>query len=111
MDFELSAKTQSYLERVQSFMREHIEPVEMRYWNEILDRNNGGDWTRWTTHPLLEELKAKAKAQGLWNMFLPDEELGCGLTTLEYAPIAEALGRSMMASEVFNCSAPDTGNA
>jgi len=110
MDFELSAKTVDYLERVKTFMREHIEPVEERYWNEILDRGNGGDWTKWTTHPLLEELKAKAKAQGLWNMFLPDETLGCGLTTLEYAPIAEQLGRSMMASEVFNCSAPDTGN-
>jgi len=110
MDFEFSAKTTDYLERVKTFMREFVEPVEVRYWNEILDRNNGGNWTKWTTHPLLEELKAKAKAQGLWNMFLPDEQLGCGLTTLEYAPIAEALGRSMMASEVFNCSAPDTGN-
>jgi alkylation response protein AidB-like acyl-CoA dehydrogenase len=91
-------------------MREHIQPVEDRYWKEIAAQRNGADWTRWQVHPLLLELQARARAEGLWNMFLPDAELAPGLTTLEYAPIAEQTGRSLLAPEVFNCSAPDTGN-
>ncbi len=110
MDFEPSARSKDFLERTRRFMREHIQPVEDRYWKEIAAQRNGADWTRWQVHPLLLELQARARAEGLWNMFLPDAELAPGLTTLEYAPIAEQTGRSLLAPEVFNCSAPDTGN-
>lgn len=110
MDFEPSPKAKDYLERVKAFMAEHIEPIEEDYWKRIHERRNGGDWTAWTIPPLMEELKHKARAEGLWNMFLPDEKLGAGLSVLEYAPIAEQTGRSFMAPEVFNCNAPDTGN-
>ncbi|RFA24698.1 acyl-CoA dehydrogenase [Alkalilimnicola ehrlichii] len=110
MDFQPSAKGQDYLERVKAFMREHIEPVEKAYWDRIHAANHGGDWRRWEVPALMEELKAKARAEGLWNLFLPDAELGAGLSVLEYAPIAEQTGRSFMAPTVFNCNAPDTGN-
>jgi alkylation response protein AidB-like acyl-CoA dehydrogenase len=110
MDFEPTARSKDFLERTRRFMREHIQPVEDRYWKEIAAQQNGGDWSRWQVHPLLPELQARARAEGLWNMFLPDAELAPGLTTLEYAPIAEQTGRSLLAPEVFNCSAPDTGN-
>lgn len=110
MNFESSARSREYLERVQRFMADHIEPVETKYWHEVHQTNPDGDWTRWRVHPLVETLKAKARAAGLWNLFLPDETLGAGLSTLEYAPIAEATGRSLLAPEIFNCNAPDTGN-
>ena len=110
MNFESSARSREYLERVQRFMADHIEPVEAKYWHEVHETNPDGDWTRWRVHPLVETLKTKARAAGLWNLFLPDEKLGAGLSTLEYAPIAEATGRSLLAPEVFNCNAPDTGN-
>ncbi|MFP2959867.1 acyl-CoA dehydrogenase family protein [Myxococcus sp. 1LA] len=110
MDFEPSERGKDYLERVKRFMSEHILPAEARYHEELRATAQGGDWTTWRVPPVMEELKAKAKAQGLWNLFLPDEKLGAGLSTLEYAPIAEETGRSFIAPEVFNCSAPDTGN-
>ena len=110
MDFEHSARSNDFLERTRRFMREHIEPVEADFWADIAARRNAGDWRRWEVPLLLPELQAKARAEGLWNMFLPDPELGAGLSTLEYAPIAEHTGRSFLAPEVFNCSAPDTGN-
>src|SRR6185503_7621470 len=110
MDFEHSARSKDFLERTRRFMREHVEPVEATYWADIAARRNAGDWRRWEVHPLLPVLQARARAAGLWNMFLPDATLGPGLTTLEYAPIAEHTGRSLLAPEVFNCSAPDTGN-
>jgi acyl-CoA dehydrogenase len=91
-------------------MGEHIEPIEHDYWSGIHARNHGNDWQRWEVPPVLEELKAKARAQGLWNLFLPDAQLGAGLSTLEYAPVAEAMGSSLLAPTVFNCSAPDSGN-
>ena len=84
-------------------MDQYIYPNEQRFHKEI-ERN------RWTPAPIVEELKAKARATGLWNLFLPDSDSGAGLTNLEYAPLCEIMGRSMMAPEVFNCSAPDTGN-
>lgn len=84
-------------------MDEHIYPNEQRFHREI-ERN------RWQPSKVIEELKPKARAAGLWNLFLPDTELGAGLTNLEYAPLCETMGRSHMAPEVFNCSAPDTGN-
>ena len=110
MNFEPSARSRDFLERVRRFITEHIEPVEAQYWREVHEQNATGDWTAWRIHPTVEALKAKAKAAGLWNMFLPDAERGAGLSTLEYAPIAEATGRSLLAPEVFNCSAPDSGN-
>jgi alkylation response protein AidB-like acyl-CoA dehydrogenase len=110
MDFEPSARAKDYLERVKRFMRQHIEPVEQRYLEEVQASCPGGDWTRWKVPPVMEELKARARTEGLWNLFLPDEKLGPGLSVLEYAPIAEQTGRSFLAPEVFNCNAPDTGN-
>ncbi|HEY1086142.1 MAG TPA: acyl-CoA dehydrogenase family protein, partial [Archangium sp.] len=110
MNFEASAKSREYLQRVREFIAVHIEPMEQRYWHEVHALNEGADWRKWRVHDAIEPLKAKAKAAGLWNLFLPDEKLGAGLTTLEYAPIAEATGRSLLAPEIFNCNAPDTGN-
>jgi acyl-CoA dehydrogenase len=110
MDFEPSRKTVVTLERMRRFLREHVEPVEAEHAREVREANPDGNWRSWTVSPRLEELKSRARAQGLWNLFLPDPTLGAGLTTLEYAPIAELMGRSFLAPEVFNCSAPDTGN-
>ncbi|MCB9663246.1 MAG: acyl-CoA dehydrogenase family protein [Alphaproteobacteria bacterium] len=110
MDFEPSQRTRELQQRVAAFVAERIAPVEARLWGELHAREHGGDWTRWTTDPEVEALKAEARAAGLWNLFLPDPELGAGLTTVEYAPLAEEMGRSFLAPEVFNCNAPDTGN-
>jgi acyl-CoA dehydrogenase len=101
MNFELSDKTKELQKRLQAFMEAHIYPNERIYHAEI----NSGD--RWQPSQLSETLKSKAKAEGLWNLFLPEVS---GLTNLEYAPLAEIMGRVTWASEVFNCSAPDTGN-
>jgi acyl-CoA dehydrogenase len=103
MSFELNARTKILQSRLQEFMDAHIYPNEKRFHEEI-------DRDRWKPTKIVEELKKKARAAGLWNLFLPDEELGAGLTNLEYAPLCEIMGRSHMAPEVFNCSAPDTGN-
>jgi alkylation response protein AidB-like acyl-CoA dehydrogenase len=110
VDFEPSAKTKDFLERMRAFMAEYIDPIETRYWAEVREKNPTGDWRTWTIHPTVEKLKAQARAQGLWNLFMPDATLGQGLTTLEYALLAEQSGRSLLAPEVFNCNAPDTGN-
>ena len=110
MNFEPSARSKDYLERVKRFVREHIEPAEPRYMAQLHADHAGGDWRRWRVPPEMEQWKARAKAEGLWNLFLPDATLGAGLSTLEYAPIAEETGRSFLAPEVFNCNAPDTGN-
>jgi acyl-CoA dehydrogenase len=110
MNFEPSLRSKDYVERVRRFMRAEIEPIEHRYWTDILAARHGGDWKQWKIPPVVEELKKKARAAGLWNLFLSDEKLGAGLSTLEYAPVAEAMGRSHLAPEIFNCSAPDTGN-
>lgn len=110
MDFEVSARARDYEGRARAFVEGEIAPIERGYGEAVRARNWGGDWTRWEPLPVLEELKRKAKALGLWNLFLPDANLGAGLTTLEYAPIAELTGRSLLAAEVFNCNAPDSGN-
>lgn len=110
MHFELSERGQDYLARVQAFMREHIEPAEPAFWAEVRRHDHGGDWRRWQVPAVFEDLKRKAKAQGLWNLWLPDPELGAGLSIQEYAHIAEQTGRSLLAPAVFNCNAPDTGN-
>ncbi|HIF63900.1 MAG TPA: acyl-CoA dehydrogenase [Deltaproteobacteria bacterium] len=104
MDFEYSQKTKDYAERVGAFIEENLYPNEEELEQQIED---GG---RWCVIPLLEEIKARAKADGLWNLFLPESGRGAGLSNLEYAPLAELMGRSHFASESFNCSAPDTGN-
>ena len=108
--FELSKKAQDYAERTRKFILEEIEPVEAKFWEEVHELNPDGNWKKWQWPELLEILKTKAKQAGLWNMFLPDEKLGAGLTVQEYAHIAELTGRSLLAPTVFNCNAPDTGN-
>jgi acyl-CoA dehydrogenase len=105
MDFELSAKTKLYMERLVRFMDEHIYPSEPLFAAHL----DAGP-SRWQVPAVMEELKTRARAEGLWNLFLPDAEYGAGLSNLEYAPLAEVMGRSPIAPEVFNCSAPDTGN-
>jgi acyl-CoA dehydrogenase len=105
MDFEYSDKVRRLSDQLRAFMEHEIYPAE-RIWGEELAR--AGD--RWRPPPILEELKRKARAEGLWNLFLPESELGAGLSNLEYAPLCEIMGRSPIAPEVFNCSAPDTGN-
>ena len=110
MDFEHSPRARDVIKRVRAFIAEHIAPVERQHWDEIHEARHGGDWRQWKIPPRVEELKAKAKAAGLWNLFLPDAELGGGLSVLEYAPVCEEMGRSLMAPEIFNCNAPDTGN-
>ncbi|OUM84618.1 MAG: acyl-CoA dehydrogenase [Bacillus thermozeamaize] len=105
MHFEYSEKVQKLRARLMEFMEEVIYPNEKKYYEQLQQLEN-----RWTVPPLMEEMKAKAKAAGLWNLFLPHEEYGAGLSNLEYAPLAEIMGRVPFASEVFNCSAPDTGN-
>jgi alkylation response protein AidB-like acyl-CoA dehydrogenase len=94
--------------QAERFVRERIVPNEQTYVDQLVGTN---DWREWKIPPILEELKAEAKALGLWNLFLPDEEYGAGLDNRDYAPVAEITGRSFLAPEVFNCSAPDTGNA
>ena len=108
MDFSYSPRTVELQARLQAFMAEHILPAEPRYFAEIEANTAAG--RRWTPLQLIEDLKAKARAAGLWNLFLPDSERGAGLSNQDYAPLAEIMGRTPWASEVFNCSAPDTGN-
>ncbi|GAP34590.1 acyl-CoA dehydrogenase family protein [Piscinibacter sakaiensis] len=108
MDFGYSARTQDLQAQVTRFMEEFIYPNEARFGREIDENTRAGK--RWTPLALIEELKPKARERGLWNLFLPESEYGAGLTNLEYAPLAEIMGRVPWASEVFNCSAPDTGN-
>jgi acyl-CoA dehydrogenase len=108
MDFEHSARAQSYLERVDRFIRERVLPSEAEYYADLA---NTSDFRSWRIPKVMEKLKAEAKSQGLWNLFLPDPTHGAGLDNRDYAPIAELTGRSFLAPEVFNCSAPDTGNA
>jgi acyl-CoA dehydrogenase len=104
MMFEHSPRVQELQARLRAFLDEHITPQEDTYYRQL---DEGG---RWRIPPVMEELKARARAAGLWNLFLPDREHGAGLTNLEYAPLCEIMGRSLIAPEVFNCSAPDTGN-
>jgi acyl-CoA dehydrogenase len=104
VDFQYSVKAQDYLKRLATFMDEHVYPNEETYYTQLARGN------RWEDPPLLEPLRDKARAAGLWNLFLPDSQYGAGLTNLEYAPLAEMTGRVVFAPEVFNCAAPDTGN-
>jgi acyl-CoA dehydrogenase len=103
MNFDYTDKVKSLQQRLRAFMDEHIYPNEKRFYQEIEN-------DRWAPTKIIEELKHKARAAELWNLFLPDDDQGAGLTNLEYAPLCEIMGRSILAPEVFNCSAPDTGN-
>lgn len=106
MDFSYSQKTQDLQQRLTAFMKEHVYPNEKVYEQQL---NSQPD--RWSqVPPIMEELKQKAKNEGLWNLFLPDSEYGAGLNNQEYAPLCEIMGRSLIGPEVFNCGAPDTGN-
>ncbi len=104
MDLTQSPKVRELKARLEAFMDEHIYPNEERYYRES---EQGGPWK---VQPVIEELKPKAKAAGLWNLFLPESEYGAGLANLDYAPLCEVMGRTHLAPEVFNCNAPDTGN-
>lgn len=105
MDFAPSQRTQELLERLAAFQEREVAPREEPYHRELLAQQDP-----WVVLPAIEELKAKAKQEGLWNLFLPDEEHGAGLSNVEYAPLAERMGRSLITAEVCNCNAPDTGN-
>lgn len=105
MDFGHSARAADYIGRVAGFIGAEIDPVEHDYHRRVQAAQDP-----WEPQPLLDELKTKARAAGLWNLFLPDEQYGAGLSNLEYAPLAELMGRSFIAPHVFNCNAPDTGN-
>ncbi len=105
MDFAYSARTKDLEQRLLTFMDAVIYPNEAVYASQVASASN-----RWESPPVMEELKTHARAAGLWNLFLPESELGAGLTNLEYAPLCEILGRSPIAPEACNCSAPDTGN-
>ena len=108
MDFEHTPKVKDLIARVKDFMDRYVYPAEAAYNDEMAAARKAGN--PWIVVQVVEELKAKAKAAGLWNLFLPESHLGGGLTNLEYAPLAEEMGKVGFASEVFNCSAPDTGN-
>ena len=107
MDFEHSERARTYLPQVSRFIKERVVPAEATYLAQLARTE---DWTAWRIPPVIEELKAEAKALGLWNLFMPDPRYGAGLDNRDYAPLAELTGRSFLAPEVFNCSAPDTGN-
>jgi acyl-CoA dehydrogenase len=104
MDFTLSEKVKELSRRLSAFMERHVYPHEQTFKEQL------GKGDRWQPTAIVEELKKKARAEGLWNLFLPESERGAGLTNLEYAPLCEIMGRSPIAPEAFNCSAPDTGN-
>ena len=104
MDFAYSPNVQQLRERLTAFMEEHIYPAEAVFEQQV------GEGDRWQPTAIMEALKNRAKAEGLWNLFLPESNYGAGLTNLEYAPLAEIMGRSLIGPEPFNCSAPDTGN-
>lgn len=108
MDFQYSPKVKDLQARLIAFMDEHIYPNEKVFFGEIAANRKAGD--AWIPTKIVEQLKAKAREAGLWNLFLPESDQGAGLTNLEYAPLCEIMGRSLWSAEVFNCSAPDTGN-
>jgi acyl-CoA dehydrogenase len=108
MDFAYSAKVKDLAARVTRFMDDNVYPAEPAFAAEVEANRKRGD--AWVPTKVMEDLKAKARAAGLWNLFLPESELGAGLTNLEYAPLCEIMGRSWIAPEAFNCNAPDTGN-
>jgi acyl-CoA dehydrogenase len=107
VDFAHSERTRTILQRLSRFMRDEVTAAEPAYSAAL---RGSSDWRDWRQPAVMETLKSKARQAGLWNLFLPDAELGAGLTNVEYAPLAEIMGHSFIAPEVFNCNAPDTGN-
>jgi alkylation response protein AidB-like acyl-CoA dehydrogenase len=107
MDFSPSPKAAELIARMGAFMRDHVLPAEPGYADELV---GGADWLRWKQPLIMEALKERARREGLWNLFLPHAGLGAGLSNADYAPLAELTGHSLIAPEVFNCNAPDTGN-
>ena len=105
MEFEYSKRTKEYMEQLTDFMNKNVYPNEKTFQDQLASQS-----PRWQIPPIMEELKAKAKERALWNLFLPESRRGAGLSNLDYAPLCEVMGRSPIAPEVFNCSAPDTGN-
>ncbi|RJE79604.1 acyl-CoA dehydrogenase [Paracoccus sp. JM45] len=111
MDFDLSPKVKDLCDRLNAFMEEHIYPNQGLYQQQLQEMGYGIEhWQNWGAVPIIEELKPKAREAGLWNLFLPDSGSGGGLSNLEYASLCEIMGRALWSAEVFNCSAPDTGN-
>ena len=111
MDFDLSPKAADYQKRLAAFMEEHVYPNQSTYDQQLKDMGYSVDqWENWGAVPIIEGLKPKAREAGLWNLFLPESRKGPGLTNLEYAPLCEIMGRAPWSAEIFNCSAPDTGN-
>ncbi|MFY8136093.1 MAG: acyl-CoA dehydrogenase family protein, partial [Aquimonas sp.] len=108
MDFEYSQRTKDLLARVEAFLQAEVYPNEAAFVDEVEANRRAGN--AWVPTRVVETLKAKARAAGLWNLFLPESSRGAGLANAEYAPLCELMGRSPIAPEVFNCSAPDTGN-
>ena len=108
MDFEHSERAKQYIGLVERFVRERVLPNEQLYREQLV---HSPDFRQWRIPPIMEQLKAEAKGLGLWNLFLPDSELGAGLDNRDYAPLAEIMGRCFIAPEVFNCNPPDSGNA
>lgn len=109
MNFEYNEKTQALLDKLRAFMEQEVYPIEKEYIHAV---ENASGEARWKTPEMMQTLKQKAKDAGLWNLFLPEEykPYGAGLTNAEYAPLCEEMGRVLFSSEIFNCSAPDTGN-
>jgi acyl-CoA dehydrogenase len=107
MDFAHSERTKELRESFARFMRDEVAPAERIYAAEL---SGSADWHEWRQPPIMETLKAKARQAGLWNLFLPEAEFGAGLSNVDYAPLAEIMGHSFIAPEVFNCNAPDSGN-
>ncbi|HXU29310.1 MAG TPA: acyl-CoA dehydrogenase family protein [Thermoanaerobaculia bacterium] len=113
MDFAPTPRALDYAGRIRAFIAERILPVEEELFDSANPRHygqRGGDWTLWTEAPEIAALTSEARAAGLWNLFLPEPEYGAGLSTVEYATLAEEMGKSVLAPEIFNCNAPDTGN-
>src|ERR1043165_112824 len=108
MDFSPSERTRDLQAALEAFMAAEVYPREAEYFAEVAENRRKGN--PWVPTRVIETLKEKARAQKLWNLFLPESEHGAGLTNLEYAPLCEIMGRSFLAPEAFNCSAPDTGN-
>src|ERR1700742_420830 len=108
MDFSHSEKVRDLQERITQFMDEQVYPAEPLYHKELEQNRKAGN--PWQVTKVVEDLKKKGRAAGLWNLFLPESKYGAGLTNLEYAPLCEIMGRSHIGAEPFNCSAPDTGN-
>lgn len=110
MQFQHSELCQEYLVKLQAFMADHVFPIESELMQKNHELNGHGNWEQWQVMPQIEMLKQKAQEAGLWNLFLPDAELAQGLSCVDYAPLAEEMGKCLFAPEIFNCNAPDTGN-